>query len=328
VCLLALAGAILFGTSLASASLTTTSKPAFKTYLRATHGIVSQITRGPDGRMWFTEDFANQIGAITDAGVATHYPTGVKPGQPNSITLKPDKRLWYTLYGSAGKVGRMTARGAHTAFDTGAVVNSLVGSGVGGGKSLWIGGEFSQLWQLNTGGGIVKHIVPPALTASRIPSNFVAGKDGRTWVNLDIFIAAVDSSGKVVEFKSGYSPSPNIRDMVLGPDGNIWFVDSENLKVTGAIGRITPGGNVTLFRKGLQKSSAPLGITVGPDRNLWFTENAGGPHVGRITTAGKITLYKIPLPGSYSATDIARGLGRHLWVSSSGLAGLVRVTVP
>jgi streptogramin lyase len=71
-----------------------------------------------------------------------------------------------------------------------------------------------------------------------------------------------------------------------------------------------------------------MGITVGPDRNLWFTENAGGPHVGRITTAGKITLYKIPLPASYSATAIARGQGRHLWVSSSGLAGLVRVAVP
>ena len=324
---IALAGVVLFGAGSAVASKTLTT-PTFKTYLKATHSVVSQITRGPDGRMWFTEDYADQLGAITDAGVVKHYRTGGKGRHPNTIVVGPDQKLWYTLYSSAGKVGRMTTAGIRAEASTGAVPQSLVGSGVGAGNSLWVGGEFSQLWQLNTDGGTVRHLQPPDLAASRIPSGFVAGSDDRTWVNLGLYLAAIDQTGTITEYTVGYRPNPKIRNLVLGPDGNIWFTDSQELTRIGAIGRITPAGTVTYFQHGLKKGSAPLGITVGPDRNLWFTENRGGPHVGRITTKGVITLYKIPLPASYTATAIARGKGRHLWVASNGLQGLVRVAVP
>ncbi len=303
-------------------------QPTFKSLPAATQGsTVPAITRGPDGRMWYPETNADQIGAITNAGVASHYPSGEMTGQPNTIAVGPDGALWYTLYGT-GKVGRMTTTGAHTEFDTGAVANSLVGVGAGASGTVWGGGEFSQLWSLDSGGAIVLHVVPPALTASRIPSGFVAGKDGRTWVDLGIFLAAIDGAGNVTEYTQGFDPNPNIRALVPGPDGNVWFTDSQDLNRTGVIGRITPAGVVTLFSKGLKTGSAPLGITVGPDHNLWFTENAGGPHIARITPAGRITTYRIPLPGSYNATGIARGTGRTLWVTSNAVAGLVRVTIP
>jgi streptogramin lyase len=304
------------------------SGPTFQVMLDATHGVVPAIVQGPDGRMWFPETYNDSLGAITNAGVVTHYPTGVKVGQPNTIVVGPDRKLWYTLYGSAGEIGRMSTTGAHSQFSIGAVVNSLVGVGIGAGKSLWVGGEFSQLWHLSTSGVTVLHIKPPALSASRIPSTFVAGKDGRTWVNLGIFIAAVDAAGRVIEYKAGYRPNPNLRDMVLGTDGNIWFTDSEDLNRTGVIGRITPTGLVTEFITGLKKGSAPLGIAVGPDGNLWFTENAGGPHLDRITTDGRITRYAIPVNGSYNASGIARGQGRALWVTSNDVQGLVKVTIP
>ena len=128
-------------------------QPVFKTFLKATHSIVSQITRGPDGRMWFTEQFSDSIGAITNAGVVTHDPTGVKTAisRPRSSSGRT-RNNWYTLYSSAGKVGRMTVGGAHTEHEDGrGPVNSLVGVGARVvGKSLWVGGEFSQLWRLDT----------------------------------------------------------------------------------------------------------------------------------------------------------------------------------
>jgi virginiamycin B lyase len=324
---LVLGVAALVAAGLASASGQAAKKPTFKVYLKATHGVVLDLAHGPDGRVWFTQQFADRIGAITDAGAVHQYVAGAKNGQPSAIALGSDKRLWYTEYGS-GKVEAMTATGVRTEYSTGAVVNSLVGIGGTGGHAIWVGGEFSQLWLLNMSGGIVKHIVPPALAASRIPSTFVTGKDTRTWVNLGVYIAAIDASGKVTEYTTGYQANPKIRDMVLGPDGNIWFTDSQELTRIGAIGRITPAGAVTYFQKGLKKGSAPMGITVGPDRYLWFTENRDGAHVGRITTKGVITLYKIPITPAYSATSITRGQGRHLWVASNGLAGLVRVAVP
>ena len=36
--------------------------------------VPQSITAGPDGNLWFTEDFGNKIGRITPAGVITEFP--------------------------------------------------------------------------------------------------------------------------------------------------------------------------------------------------------------------------------------------------------------
>jgi hypothetical protein len=57
----------------------------------------SEITLGPDGNLWFTELFGNQIGMLdptTGAVTDTLYPT---PGAgPYGITVGPDHNLWFT----------------------------------------------------------------------------------------------------------------------------------------------------------------------------------------------------------------------------------------
>lgn len=126
---------------------------------------------------------------------------------------------------------------------------------------------------------------------------------------------------------NGLTPGQNYQGITVGPDKNIWFVDTsdngyEQVKmnylthfysfggtnytpqgiVTGADGKFyvntnssniiqaTTTGQIALF-------SAPSadtqggGITLGPDGNVWFVEHS---HVGKITTAGAITEYTIP----------------------------------
>jgi streptogramin lyase len=57
--------------------------------------------------------------------------------------------------------------------------------------------------------------------------------------------------------------------MTIGPDANIWVVQSPEIT------RFTPDGTVTYFNwPGL--SVIPRGITTGPDGNLWLTGHNDG----------------------------------------------------
>src|SRR6185312_9032903 len=60
------------------------------------------------------------------------------------------------------------------------------------------------------------------------------------------------------------------QDLVLGPDGNIWFTERAKNKL-GRISAANPGTIDEFPTTG----TAPDIITVGPDGKLWYTE-AGG----------------------------------------------------
>src|SRR5262249_38518359 len=66
------------------------------------------ITAGPDGNLWFTEEFPDRIGRITPAGVITEFSTGLTPNfQPRGITAGPDGNLWFTeQFGLADRLAR------------------------------------------------------------------------------------------------------------------------------------------------------------------------------------------------------------------------------
>jgi len=64
------------------------------------------IVAGPDGNLWFTENYVSKIGRITTDGVITEFPV------PNNatgnavlgITRGPDGYIWFTGYGMIGKI--------------------------------------------------------------------------------------------------------------------------------------------------------------------------------------------------------------------------------
>ena len=73
---------------------------------------VSDITPGPDGNMWFTENTADKIGVVTPTGVITEY-AGPSGGSPASIVAGPDGALWFT---TTGNLGRITTSGSVTEY--------------------------------------------------------------------------------------------------------------------------------------------------------------------------------------------------------------------
>ena len=70
------------------------------------------------------------------------------------------------------------------------------------------------------------------------------------------FVAVLLSTGAargqvVTEFGAGISPSAGVRGITAGPDGNLWFTESNLDK----IGQITPLGVVTELRNSKRQVS-------------------------------------------------------------------------
>src|SRR5262249_14625400 len=92
------------------------------------------------------------------------------------------------------------------------------------------------------------------------------------------------------------TPATNPAAMTRGPDGALWFVESQN-----KIGRMTTAGVITEFPLPERTQCTPppcgqvFGITTGPDGALWFTQiDFTEIGIGRITTDGVITEFPFP----------------------------------
>ncbi|MDX2143437.1 MAG: hypothetical protein SFV19_08785 [Rhodospirillaceae bacterium] len=120
--------------------------------------------------------------------------------------------------------------------------------------------------------------------------------------------------------------SPNPKDIVAGPDGNLWFTQIDGKK----IGRITLTGTVTDFSYP-SSTLEPRALTVGPDGNLWFALSLAGdsnPKIARMTTTGTVTEFQITdvtATGSQiEPTSMVVGPDNNLWLAATNR--VVRVT--
>jgi virginiamycin B lyase len=303
------------------------------------------ITTGPDGALWFTQekfgvDFisADHIGRITPAGSVTEFPI---PGQGHivggpgggglHITAGPDGNLWFTELGQT-KIARMTTSGNVTEFSIGGYPGAIT---VGPDGSLWFtdnvgssSAPIGKIGRITLSGAVSEFAI---LSDNTTLSGITAGPDGNLWftetttgkigrINPCVAAAIPCPSGSVSEFSlptAGSSPG----SIALGPDNNLWFtetVETDAHVQLAKIGRITTSGAVTEFSLPASEGSA-FGITAGPDGNLWFTERSAG-RIGRITPNGSVTGFSIPTQNSGPA-GITAGPDGNLWFGEdAGLA--------
>jgi virginiamycin B lyase len=124
---------------------------------------------------------------------------------------------------------------------------------------------------------------------------------------------------KVEEFPV---PTPASRpyQIVTGPDGNLWFTESD----VGKIGRITPSGQITEYP--IRAGGGPYGITVGPDGNLWFTERYANL-IAKFSTAGQLLAeYTVPTANA-QPWGITAGPDGALWFTEEDVDQIGRITV-
>src|SRR6266540_6287376 len=84
-------------------------------------GAAEGIAAGPDGALWFSERYTDQIGRVTARGAFKIYSFSSTTNMSADITAGPDGALWFTFPNNtspfdSGKIGRITTGGDVTFF--------------------------------------------------------------------------------------------------------------------------------------------------------------------------------------------------------------------
>jgi virginiamycin B lyase len=155
------------------------SLPINATYTLAPSSQPSDVTLGPDGRIWVTEYAGDAIAACDPASTSClQYP--LAPGSsPHGIAAGPDGALWITELGS-NKVARMTTLGAVTGeypVPTAAASLGFITAGLDG--NLWFTeSSGNKIGRITTNGAVTEFPVP---TPASVPWGITAAADGNIW---------------------------------------------------------------------------------------------------------------------------------------------------
>ncbi len=109
--------------------------------------------------------------------------------------------------------------------------------------------------------------------------------------------------------------------MTLGPDGNVWFVDTGANRIV----RVTPDGTMTPYSTGIGSNAGLAGITAGPDGNIYFTES-NRDRIGRINLTTFVITESAPMGGGSDPRGITTGPDGALWFAEGTDDKIGRIT--
>jgi virginiamycin B lyase len=185
--------------------------------------LLSGITAGPDGALWFTEVNDKKIGRMTTTGEFTELPVPSSTGP--QITAGPDGALWY-VDGHKRRIVRITTTGTVTEFPQ-PLAQNLIGLTPGPDGALWFTDCLEpQIGRITTAGVISTFHLPPAAQSSvdkTTPNlgacGITAGPDGALWFTETYVnkIGRITTTGELSEF---ILPTPNSHPFAItaGPD--------------------------------------------------------------------------------------------------------------
>jgi virginiamycin B lyase len=238
------------------------------------------ITRGPDGYMWFAEYGAvGKLGRINPInGQFSEIPLP-RPTQLWGVAVGPDHNIWFTEF-SDHAIGEIRLSDGHLFEYTTPLTVST--------PSVIIPGPNNDLWFTEEGGGQIGRITVdghitefplPNQGADPGPCGIVVGPDGNIWF-------AEQGAGKIGRltlpdhvFTLFDLPTPNSdpTEMAIGPDGNIWIAEGQiNGQPGNQLARMIINGTQVTFTefKVPTPASIPYSVITGPGHKLWFTEDA------------------------------------------------------
>ncbi|CAB5036466.1 MAG: hypothetical protein F2911_08240 [Actinobacteria bacterium] len=287
---LAVSGVVVAVGSATSAFAVPTTTPVGTISDRAT-GITAGSAPGeamvvaPDGMIWFTEPAVGGIAKIDPAtGLVTEYTDSAANSLPTGMILGADGALWFTdaVNGNISAFDPATLAFTHYPIPRlPGLLNHGLAQSADG--ALWFTQGAASIGRFD-------------------PAQYAAVGNGTT------FYATTGSAG-------------GLGGVVAGPDGNIWFTESD----ADIVARINPDGSA-LTEFPLPASSQPFHITVGPDSALWFTEYASGLGnvIGRITVDGDLNEY--PITTGVAPDGITSGPDGALWFTERTGQAIGRLT--
>jgi streptogramin lyase len=103
--------------------------------------------------------------------------------------------------------------------------------------------------------------------------------------------------GTITEYAiPGSDGTTYVDHMTRGPDGNLWFVDT-NGTVSASIDKFTTAGAIVRYHLKWPPYDDPKSIVTGTDGNMWFTETDLSK-IAKMTTNGVLTEYPMTTIGS------------------------------
>ncbi|GAC1648481.1 MAG: virginiamycin B lyase [Candidatus Dormibacteraceae bacterium] len=185
----------------------------------------------------------------------------------------------------------------------------------------------NKLGRITPDGSLSEFLIPGAPSAQ----GFVAvAKDGSVWVTGDRAgtLTRREANGTFTQVRLGLAPNQPLRSVLVGPDGEIWFL----ARGTNKLGRITSAGVVTEFpvlpppAPGLVGPAAQgigAGVTLGPDNAMWFIDGANGK-VGRWLASSDAKEFEVP---GGAGPRITSGPDGALWFTEFAGNKIGRITV-
>jgi streptogramin lyase len=220
--------------------------------------------------------------------------------QPSSLTVGPDKNLWFTLDFSNGIVtGSPQVPSIGVINPTTGAITEYPTPTNGDGPASIVSGPSGDLWfidglnlaSINPGThAITEYSIP---ISGVLPEAIAVGSDGNLWFT-DVGNSSIDMFNPIAHTATAF-PLPNIGDrpgpLAAGPDGNLWFGLSLANSAQG-IGDISPTTHAITLTQLTTAGLTVSGITAGPDGNVWFNETGGippGPYSIRIASINPTT---------------------------------------
>jgi len=271
------------------------------------HGIVL----GPNGSVFFGEEYGHVIGRVTPQGTVQEVPIAAFPAE---LTFDTSDNLWFTeplLQAYVVKLAPSFQTTVYTIPSAGAAPPFPTGIVAQPAPSL-------AVWFTNPGTNTIGRIDGAGnistFNAPGSPTGIALGSDSAfyfTELNGDA-IGRMDFNGNLTNQYAVPTLSNLPTGITAGPSASIWFTENGCLVkgpadcVYGKIGRLQ-GGAITEF----DAQSDPVSIILGDDGNLWFTASFANK-IGRITPAGVVSLYPVPTSNS-QPLDITNGPNRTIW---------------
>ncbi len=272
------------------------------------------MTRGPEGSMWFTEQWAHKVGQISMTGKINEYSVCSSECGLAGITAGPENNLWFTE-ATSDKIGKMTPGGKVTEFSLPSeTYPTSIATGPDG--NLWFteADSHAKIGKITPSGAVTEFTLPE----NTYPQQIIAGPENDLWFTETTSsrgkIGKITTAGTITEYalREGTAPS----GITVGPEGNVWF--SEDSSQNRQIGKITPTGTISEYNSDSEYTNS---MTTGPEGDMWFTTDEH--KVGKITPSGEVTRYA--LPKTVLSHGIANGPDGRIWFTNPA-AGIVAIT--
>ena len=270
------------------------------------------LVEGPDGHLWFGNQSGN-LGRINPAtNTITMYPIAGPTNIPD-LAVGGDGNIWFTT-STYDKVGRFNpTTGTYDFFDTGVTWPSRITTAADG--TLWVLGSGNRAARVNLNGSI-----GPSTISFGSAGDIILGPDDFIWVSFAsqelIRINPADGSIQRFETDDQGDTAVDPRQMVVGPDGHIWFTYSGGAGGRGGVGRyVVATDTFTYFSDPVHANNK--GITFGPDGNVWYLDATGSAAVRMTTTGSRTRFTATGWTVGTTSPDIVFGPGGSLWAGGS-----------